>query len=135
MQISQITFNGQFKYDKMKPKQAKALNSILTTKINGISNEELLKEMPFDVDVYCTNPTKKAINPRFNFFIKHTEKGVPLFGFIQLNSKNPPEENVSKLGKFIISAKEKTDSITGNEKLTPAEELLQQLKFIYNNYS
>ena len=125
--VSQINFNGQFKYEKLKPKQSKELKKILTTEYNGVTNEELLKKMPFDVDVYCFNPSKKAINPRFNFSIKYTKKNVPLFGYINLNSKNPLEKNVEDLNNFIIKGKEKIDSIKGDEKLTSAEETRRQV--------
>lgn len=128
--VSQINFNGQFKYDKLKSKQSRELKKILTTKHNGVSNEELLKKMPFDVDVYCFNPSKKAINPRFNFSIKYTKKGVPLYGFINLNSKNPAEKNAEDLNNFIKQSKEKIDSIKGNEKLTKEEETLRQVGFM-----
>ena len=76
--VSQVSFNGQFRCDKLKPKQAKKLKEILTTKSNGVSSEQLLGNMPFDVDVICLNPSKRAINPRFNFWITHTKKQATL---------------------------------------------------------
>ena len=128
--VSQVNFDGKFRYGHMKSKQKRELDKILTTEINGVSNEKLLKKMPFDVDVYCPNPTRKAIYPRFTFYIQHKKRGVPLFGMIKLNSKNPLEENVADLSEFITSAKVKIDSIKGNEKMTPAQELEYQMKIL-----
>ncbi|MBR6127667.1 hypothetical protein IKQ21_08295 [bacterium] len=45
-EISQISFQGKFKYDKLKSKQARKLREILTTEFNGISAERLLKPIP-----------------------------------------------------------------------------------------
>ena len=128
--VSYVNFNGQFKYDKLKLKQSTKLNEILNTPYNNQTNAELLKQMPFDVDVVCLNPTKKAIHPRFNFWITHTKKQATLQGKILLNSKHPIEENVSKLNKFITNFKNKFDSLKGDEKLTPAEETQRQVNFI-----
>lgn len=128
--ISQINFAGKFKYDKLKPKQAKKLDEILRTPINGVSNEKLLEQMPFDVDVICVNPTKKAINPRFNFWITHTKKQATLQGKININSKNPVKENVLKLNDFITNFNKKFQSLRGDEKLTRAQETQRQVDFI-----
>lgn len=128
--VSQVSFYGQFKYDKLKPKQAKKLKEILTTDSNGISNEQLLKKMPFDVDVVCLNPTKKAINPRFRFWITHKKKQATLQGNIKLNSKYPAEENASKLSQFINNFNTKFQSLKGDEKLTRAEETQRQVDLI-----
>lgn len=135
MQVSQVNFNGQFNYNKMKSKQAKCLNEILSTKYDGISNQELLKGMPFDVDVICFNPTKRAINPRFGFYVEHKKKQATLIGHVRLTSKNPLEENVSRLNKFITNFNEKYKSLKGDEKLTSAEETQRQVDFIlFNRY-
>ena len=50
-----------------------------------------------------------------------------MFGYINLNSKNPLEKNVEDLNNFIIKRKEKIDSIKGDEKLTSAEETRRQV--------
>ena len=130
MRVSQVSFNGQFHCNKLKPKQAKCLQEILTTKCDGISNEELLNGMSFNVDVVCYNPTKKAINPRFGFYITHTKKQATLIGNIRLTSKNPPEENSKKLNKFITNFNEKFQQLRGDEKLSRAEETQRQVDFL-----
>ena len=136
MQISQVSFNGQFHYNKLKTKQAKCLNEILSAKCNGISNEELLKGMPFDIDVVCYNPTKRAINPRFGFYITHTKKQATLTGNIRLTSKNLPKENSKKLNQFITNFYDKFQKLRGDEKLSRAEETQRQVDFIlFGRYS
>lgn len=128
--VSQINFNGSFKYDKLKPKQAGKLKEILTLPHDGVSNEQLLKKMPFDVDVVCLNPSKRAINPRFRFWITKTKKQATLEGNIRLTSKNPVEENVLKLKNFITNFNNKFQQLKGDEKLTSAEETQRQADFL-----
>ena len=129
--IYKNSFQGKFLCNnKLKPKQAKCLNKILQEPCNGITSENLLKKMPFDVDVVCLNPSKRAINPRFKFWIQHTKKEATLQGCISLTSKNTEEFNASKLNKFITNFKNKFDSLKGDEKLTEKEELCRQVDFI-----
>ena len=128
--VSQINFTGKFRYDKLKPKQTKKLNEILTAKHNGISNEQYLKDMPFDIDVVSLNPTKRAIHPRFNVWANYRKKDAAIQGCIKLNSKNPVEENVKKLRGFISNVYEKAKSLKGDEKLTSAEETQRQVDFL-----
>ena len=130
MQVSQISFSGQFNCTKLKSKQAKKLHEMLNTKHNGVSNVQLLKDMPFDVDVVCYNPTRRAIHPRFGFYISHKKKQATLIGNIRLSSKNPLEENVVKLNKFITNFNNKFQSLKGDEKLSRAEELQRQVDLI-----
>lgn len=133
MRVSQINFNGQFRCDKLKPKQAKKLKEIIQTPYNGVSGENLLAQMPFNVDVICYNPTKKAINPRFGFYITHKKKQATLVGNIRLTSKNTPEENSQKLNNFITNFNNKYQSLKGDEKLTRAEETQRQVNFLLFN--
>lgn len=128
--VSQINFNGKFNYEKLKQKQAKKLNEILTTECDGQSSTQLLKNMPFDVDVVSLNPTKKAINPRFRFWITKTKKQATLQGNIKLTSKSPVEENVLALKNFITNFNTKFQLLKGDERLTPAEETRRQVDFI-----
>lgn len=128
--LSPINFNGQFKFDKLKPKQAKKLDEILTTKSDGESNVKLLKKMPFDVDVVCLNPSKRAINPRFRFWITKTKDKATLEGNIRLTTKNSVEENVLKLKNFLINFHNRYKTLKGDERLTRAEETQRQFDFI-----
>ena len=130
LDVSKINFQGKFKYEKLKSKQAKNLKEILTTEYNGISAERLLKSMPYDVDVYCMNPTKRAIHPRFSFWMIHTKKRATLNGCVRINSKDSLMKNIEKLNKFITSFDEKFRSLKGDERLSPAEETRKQVDFI-----
>lgn len=128
--VSSINFYGKFNYNKLKSKQAIRLKEILNTEYNGISNIQLLETMPFDVDVICLNPSKKAINPKFNFRIKHSKGQATLQGSICIKSKNSIQENIKKLNEFINNFNKKYQSLSGNEKLTRAEELRRQVNYI-----
>ena len=128
--LSSTSFKGQFNYSKLKSKQAQKLHEILTTDYNGISNRELLKSMPFDVDVVCLNPSKRAIHPRFNFFITHTKKQATLQGAVNINSKDLLADNIFKLNQFINNFYKKYCLLKGDEKLTRAEEIQRQVSFI-----
>ena len=124
-------FQGRFICpEKLKNKQAQFLNKVLATELDGVSANNLIKTMPFDVDVVCLNPTKRAINPRFNFWIKHTKKQATVQGCINLTSKDSLESNICKLNNFIKNFKNRTDKLTGDEKLTPQEELCRQVDFL-----
>lgn len=131
--VSGINFKGNFNYNKLKPKQSKCLNEILSAKYNGKSGEQLLKDMPFNVDVVCFNPTKKAIHPRFGFYIQHKKKQATLIGSIKLTSKNPPEENSKKLNQFITNFNNRYQNLKGDERLTRAEETQRQVDMILFN--
>ena len=127
----QSNFKGKFNCpEKLKQKQSKFLREILTTEHNGTTAENLIKSMPFDIDIVCLNPSKRAINPRFNFWVTHTKKQATIEGMITLTSKKPLEQNLSKLNNFINNCKTKIDNLNGNEKLTPREELCRQVDFI-----
>ena len=131
--VSQISFNGNFNYNKLKPKQSKKLQEMLSAKYDGKSGEQLLKDMPFDVDVVCFNPTKKAIHPRFGFYIQHKKKQATLIGNIRLSSKNQIEQNAEKLNKFITNFNNKLKSLKGDERITSAEETQRQVDMILFN--
>lgn len=128
--ISSTSFKGQFNCGKLKSKQAKKLKEILTTEYDGISNQKLLESMPFDVDVICLNPSKRAINPRFKFWITHTKKQATLQGSLSINSKNILTDNVHKLNQFINNFYNKYKKLRGDEKLTRAEETQRQVSFL-----
>ena len=129
--VSQNSFRGHFCCpEKLKSKQAKFLKEILASSYNGVSADNFVKTMPFDVEVFCINPSKRAINPRFNFWITHTKNYATLQGNIIISSKDSLEHNLSKLNNFMKNFKEKLDKIKGNEKLTPREELQRQVDFI-----
>ena len=129
--VNQNSFKGNFCGPaKLKSKQAKFLKEILTTTYNGVSADKFVKIMPFDVEVICINPSKRAINPRFNFWITHTKKQATLQGNIIISSKDSLEHNLSKLNNFLKNFKDKLDNIKGNEKLTPKEEVQRQVDFL-----
>ena len=137
--VCQTNSKGKFCCpQKLKTRQAKFLNEILTTTNETKSAEELIKAMPFDVDVTCLNPSKRAIHPRFNFWINHSKGEVTIQGSVVLNSKNSLEDNLLKLKNFIINVKKKSDNLKGDERLTPQEETCRQVDFIlfgrYNPY-
>ncbi len=128
--VSEINFSGNFNYGKLKLKQSQKLNEILKTQYYGESNEELLKKLPYDIDVYCVNPTKRAINPRFKFWLSSTKRQATLRGMILLTSKDAVEQNVLKLRNFILNFDKKFKSLKGDEKLTRAEETQRQVDFL-----
>ena len=105
--VCSIDFNGKFiepqNISKKAYKTKNMLREILHTKFNGKTNAELVKEMPFDVFIYCKNPTKKAINPRLSFYIEteETPNQIGLWGLKHLYFKN--EGNVEKLRDFILN--------------------------------
>ena len=130
-QSSQLNFKGQFHcYGKLKPRHSKCLEEILSHQYSGISCKKLLNGMPFNVDVVCLNPSKRAIHPRFNFWITHSKNQATMNGCITLSSKKSLEFNSSKLSEFIKNFKSHLDSLNGNEKLTPKEELERQVDFL-----
>ncbi len=125
--VSQVNFQGQFLCEELKPKHAKKLREILTAQYNGVSGEQYLKDMPFDILVVPLNYSKKTIHPRFNFWMKYTKKDATIQGCIKINSKEKDETNAQKLINFITEAYKKAKSLKGNEKLSPKEELQRQV--------
>lgn len=101
-----INFQGKFIEPKNISKKAykakNMLEEVLHTKIDGKTNAEFIKNLPFDVFIYCKNPTKKAINPRFSFLIKteETPKQIGLWGLKHLSSFE--ENKAEKLRNFIL---------------------------------
>ena len=101
-----IDFNGKFIKPKNISKKAyktqNMLKEVLHTKIDGKTNAEFIKNLPFDVFIYCKNPTKKAINPRFSFLIEteETPKQIGLCGLKHLSSFE--ENKAEKLRNFIL---------------------------------
>ena len=60
--VSSVNYTGKFVFEKSLKRKALAnLNELMQTEVCGASNEQVLKKMPFDVAVFCHNPTKKAI--------------------------------------------------------------------------
>lgn len=102
-----INFQGKFIEPKNISKKAykvqSMLEEVLYKNFEGQSNAELLKSMPFDVFIYCKNPSKKAINPRLSFYIEteETPNQIGLWGLKHLYFKN--EGNVEKLRDFILN--------------------------------
>lgn len=102
-----INFQGKFVEPKNISKKAyktkNMLEEVLYKDFEGQSNAELLKSMPFDVFIYCKNPTQKAINPRLSFLIEteETPNQIGLWGLKHLYFRN--EGNVENLRDFILN--------------------------------
>ena len=66
-----VNFNGQFIEPKNLSKKAykakNMLDEVLHTKIKNKSNNELIKNLPFDVFIYCKNPTKRLLIHNYLF--------------------------------------------------------------------
>ena len=102
-----INFQGKFIEPKNLSKKAykakNMLEEVLHTKIEGKSNSDLIKSLPFDVKIYCKNPTKKAINPQLSFYIEteETPKQIGLWGLKHLKFRE--KNNAEKLRDFILN--------------------------------
>ena len=115
MQIENIkstNYSGRFITEKLRHKAGNNLRELLKTEIDGVSNEQVLKKMPFDVAVICQNPTRKAIHPRYMFMITDSKPDKPeVFGFINVNTKNKLKDNVVKIRDFILNFDKKNKEI------------------------
>ena len=102
-----VNFNGQFVEPKNLSKKAykakNMLEEVLHTKIDGKSNSDLIKKLPFDVFIYCNNPTQKAINPKLSFYIEteETPKQIGLWSLKHLKFRD--ENKAEKLRDFILN--------------------------------
>lgn len=113
-----VDFKGQFVEPKNISKKAyrakSMLDEVLHTKINGKTNAELIKKLPFDVFIYCKNPTKKATNPYFSFLVE-TEETPEQIGLIGLKHLTYSEDNKpEKIREFVLNfnkAFEKNDGV------------------------
>ena len=120
-----INFQGKFIEPKNISKKAyktkNMLKEILHTKINDKTNHELIKTLPFDVFIYCKNPTKKAINPRLSFFIqtKETPKQIGLWALKHLNYNE--ENKVEKLRDFLLNFNNALEKNKGKLPLSQKE--------------
>ena len=102
-----VNFQGKFiepqNISKKAYKTKNMLSEILHTEINGKSNSQLLEKMPFDVFIYCKNPSKKAINPKLSFYIEteETPKQIGLWSLKHL--KFSDKNKIEKLRDFILN--------------------------------
>ena len=77
--------------------------------------------MPFDVFIYCKNPTKKAINPQLSFYIR-TEETPTQIGLWALKHLNYSEENKSeKLRDFLLNFNSELEKNKGKLPLNQKE--------------
>lgn len=112
-----INFQGKFIEPKNISKKAyktkNMLREILHTKINGKTNAELVKEIPFDVFIYCKNPSKKAINPSFSFLIEteETSKQIGLWGLKHIVYSD--ENKAKKIRDFILNFNQTLEKTKG----------------------
>lgn len=111
--VGSVNYTGKFVFEKSLKRKALAnLNELMQTEVCGASNEQVLKKMPFDVAVFCHNPTKKAIHPRYTFVITDSKPKKPeVFGFIHVNTKNKLEDNVTKIKDFILDFDKKNKEV------------------------
>ena len=133
-----VNFQGKFFEPKNISKKAyktkNMLSEILHTKINGKSNSDLLKNLPFDVFIYCKNPTQKAINPRLSFLIEtqETPNQIGLLALKHLNYKD--KNNVEKVRDFILNFKQAYEKNRGVPPLSNREKNVKLAELILLGY-
>lgn len=133
-----INYQGKFIEPKNISKKAyktkNMLDEILHTKFKGQSNTELLKSMPFDVFIYCKNPSKKAINPRLSFYIEteETPKQIGLWGLkhLEFNETN----KVEKLRDFVLNFNQAFKKYKGTLPLNEKEKNAKLAEMILSGY-
>jgi len=70
--VQPITFNGNFvKGSKFKQPSAQFVNDIIKTKVNNVSNEDILANLPFDVEITRAHRSNKAIHPKISCYINY----------------------------------------------------------------
>ena len=133
-----VNFQGKFIEPKNISKKAyktkNMLSEILHTKINGKSNSDLLKNLPFDVFIYCKNPTQKAINPKLSFLIE-TDETPNQIGLLALKHLNYKDENyVEKVRDFILNFKQAYEKNRGVLPLSNREKNVKLAELILLGY-
>ena len=131
---SSLTFKGNFVVDRLKGKQASYLKSLSKTCVDGMTNESIIKKFPFDVMVYCHNKSKKAIHPRYTYYIESKQNDARCFGFIHINSKNNLIENIKKIRDFISNFDVKSKKILENRDICPQKENIRIAELLVSNY-
>ena len=74
IKVQSITFRGKFiKQSKFKQPTAQFVHDITKTKVDNLSNEELLATLPFDVEIKRTQTSHKAIHPMISCYIDYKQ--------------------------------------------------------------
>jgi len=132
-----IKFNGKFIYEnKLSNKHKTYLNQLLSTQIKEHTNNELIKNKPFNVQIIANNQSKKTIHPRFTFIIDipTTKEKNGYIGFIHINEKNNLLKNIKKISHFINNFEKQFNKTKELPKLTKSEEIKLQGKYLISNY-
>ena len=127
--IQPISFKGKFiKIDKFKGNTAKFVHEIINKKSDGVSNKELLEKLPFNIEIYRTNKSHKAIHPQIYCSINYDRFWGKQSYYVEHGSDNA----ISKIRKWMNNFNEFMNVNKNKMSLTPKEENDRIYDFIRN---
>lgn len=119
MQVQPITFKGKFiKRDKFKQPTAQFVHDIIKTKVDNVSNEEILLKLPFDVEITRTRKSHKAIHPMISCYINYKQ----FWGKQSYYVDHGTEYTINQMRKWFIRVSDFIQKNKDKTKLTPKEE-------------
>lgn len=119
MKVQPITFRGKFiKQDKFKQPTAQFVHDVIKTKVDNVSNEEILSKLPFDVEITRSGKSHKAIHPMISCYISYKQ----FWGKQSYYVEHGAEYTINKMRKWFIGMSDFIEQNKDKAKLTPKEE-------------